>query len=345
MTHISVAIPVYNRAHLVGRTIESVLAQTFHDWDLLIVDDGSTDDSVAVVNTYRDSRIHLERNPRNLGLTRNWNRCLELARGPLVQVLLSDDLIDSDYLQLVSDTFEQYPGVGMVAASCRYIDANDRVIHPGAPRSSHLFRAGDEAVATLLTGGYPHVSSIVFRRECYERLGKFDERIWHGPDMEMDARIASQYDYYRFGSVHTSFRRHGTNMGCLEYLREDFLTTDMFKRRKTWEYLSTESRQRLGIQDLEESLRQVVAQSAVAGAIVTIAYGRTELTHFYLRQAAKLDPGIWRSPAFWKAAALSLIPPLGQRVMGRRMNIETSEKNIVQSVEDSLHNLPKEIER
>ena len=102
MPHISVTIPVYNRAHLIGRTIESVLNQEFQDFELLVVDDASSDDTTKVVQQYcrHDPRIKLVINPKNLGLTRNWNRCLDLARCSLVQILLSDDLIDADYLAL-----------------------------------------------------------------------------------------------------------------------------------------------------------------------------------------------------------------------------------------------------
>jgi len=128
--------PCIQSRRLIGRTIESVLGQEFTDFDLLIVDDASTDNTVEVANQYtrNDPRIKLSVNEHNLGLTRNWNRCLDLAEGPLVQILLSDDLIDADYLKIASERFAQDPRVGFVAASCRYIDAEDQVIHPGTPK-------------------------------------------------------------------------------------------------------------------------------------------------------------------------------------------------------------------
>lgn len=338
MPHISVTIPVYNRAHLVGRTIDSVLSQDFEDWDLLVVDDGSTDDTVEVVQEYcrRDRRVHLEVNPKNLGLTRNWNRCLDLAAGPLVQVLLSDDLIDPDYLGIVSRLFDQHPEMGFVAASCRYIDADDRVISPGAPQPPKHHRAGDEALTVLLTTGFPHVSSIVMRRACYEALGKFDERIWHGPDVEMDARLASKYDFYHFGAVHTSFRRHGTNMGSLEYLRRDFLEVDKLKRRLAWGYLTEAGRQQLGVNDLESFIASTEGQVALSGVINSVAYGRGDLGRFYLREALRYDPACWRRSIFWKALALAAAPGLGQRIMQRRMSIHAEDMHAAAIVKDSL---------
>ena len=341
MPHITVTIPVYNRAPLVGRTIDSVLVQVFQDWDLLVVEDGSTDDTVAVVREYcrHDPRVHLEVNPQNLGLTRNWNRCLDLARGPLVQVLLSDDLMDADYLGLVSEFFETHPQVGFVASSCRYIDPEDRVFLPGEARPPQLYRAGDEAVTALLTGGFPHVSSIVIRRECYEKLGKFNEKIWHGPDVEMDARLASQYDFYHFGAIHTSFRRHGSNMGNLEYLRSDFLEVDTLKKRLAWGYLSEEGRHHLGVLNLEAHLTQDAAQVAMGGAVVAIGYGRPELSRYYLGQALRHDSKAWRHSSYWKVRLLLLWPAMGRRFLQRRWNVSRVDRSTARSVEQSLNRL------
>jgi len=91
-------------------------------------------------------------------------------------------------------------------------------------------------------------------KECYVHLGKFDEQIWHGPDVEMDARLAADYDFYFFGSVHTSFRRHGSNMGNLEYFRKDFLDVDRLKRSKAWGYLSND-----GLRKLELKIFRIIS--------------------------------------------------------------------------------------
>lgn len=340
--HISVTIPVFNRAHLVGRTIECILKQSFTDLDLTVVDDASQDDTVAVARRYaeQDPRVRVVVNPQNLGLTRNWNKCLDLAQGPLVHIMQSDDLVDLDYLGLVSDVFDRHPELGFAAATCRYIDADNRIIGSNPPIESRLYAAGDEAVTALLTGGFPHVSSIVMRRECYERLGKIDESIWHGPDGELDARIASRYAYYRFGDVHTSFRRHGSNMGNMEYMRRDFLQVDRLKKRKTWGYLSAEGLQRLGIPDLEKHLDRDSARIALGGAVVMVAYGKGEMAWFYLRESLRLAPAVMRGAQFWKALVLCILPfGLGRRLMERRMKFRAEDAAHTQSVERSLRNL------
>ena len=340
MPHVSIAIPVFNRAHLVDKTIESVLSQSLVDWDLVVVDDASTDETVSVVQRYagQDSRIKLFINERNLGLTRNWNRCLDLAKGPLIQILLSDDLVDSDYLENVSKTFDAYPTVGIVAANCRYINATGIVIDAGKSEESHLYRAGDEAVSAFLKG-HPHVSSIVFKKECVNKLGGFNEKIWHGPDVEMDSRIAKHFDYYRFGSPYTSFRRHGSNMGALEYLREDFLEADYLKVKMAWSYLSKEALASYQIRDLDRFVSSYAAGSALTGVPITIAYGKTRVGYFYLGQSLKFDFKSILKFRFWKCLAMLMTAKITRRLILKRMSIDENDQKSAQIVEGSLRKL------
>src|SRR3972149_3665070 len=92
MPKVSVCIPSYNHARYIGASIESVLAQSFEDWELVIVDNFSTDDTQAVVKSFRDPRIRSYASDRNVGLVRNWNRCVSLARGEYVGILPADDI-------------------------------------------------------------------------------------------------------------------------------------------------------------------------------------------------------------------------------------------------------------
>jgi hypothetical protein len=174
------------------------------------------------------------------------------------------------------------------------------------------------------------------RRACYEALGKFDERIWHGPDVEMDARLASRYGFYHCGGVHTSFRRHGSNMGSLEYLRDDFLAVDVHKKRLAWSSLSLEGRRRLGVDDLEAFLAREAAASALLGATVTLGYGHRDLSRRYLRLALGHDRRAWRMPRFWKVLALLAVPQVGEQVVRRRMNVTAADVGRAHAVERSL---------
>lgn len=329
MPHVSVMIPAYNRAHLVDKTIDSLLGQTHRDFTVTVIDDASTDDTREVVGAYcreYPGRVRLISNEDNLGLTRNWNRCVACAKGPLIQLVLSDDLIDSTYLEVAAAAFDRYANLGLVAASCRYIDGRGRVIDPGRERPPGLYAAGDEAVQALMTGGHPHVSSLVTHKRCYDALGAFREDIWSGPDVEMDTRIASRFSYHHVGAVCTSFRRHGSNMGNIEYLRPGYLACYRRTLELSWGYLSTEARCALRINNLEAYIDSRVSESAIMGARAAVAYGEGALGREYLRRAVSLRAGCIASIPFWKSFTVCMTPGLGRRYMQRRLAVTPQER-------------------
>jgi glycosyltransferase involved in cell wall biosynthesis len=94
---ISVCIPAYNNESFIAEAIESVLAQSFGDFELLVIDDCSLDRTRQIVASFatRDSRIVLLENSRNLGMVHNWNRCLKVARGEFIKFLFGDDLLSA----------------------------------------------------------------------------------------------------------------------------------------------------------------------------------------------------------------------------------------------------------
>ena len=88
---VTVFIPVYNRAKYIGSAIESILGQTFSDFEILLIDDGSTDRSVEIMESYTDPRIRVLQNDTNLGIPRTRNKGLQGARGEYIAMLDSDD--------------------------------------------------------------------------------------------------------------------------------------------------------------------------------------------------------------------------------------------------------------
>lgn len=163
-------------------------------------------------------------------------------------------------------------------------------------------------------------------RKCYERFGGYMEDIQYGPDVEMDTRLAAHYDYYRFGSVHTSFRRHGTNMGNLEFLRNDYLPTFERQLRLIWGYLSQEGRQKKGVIDLDRYIAMETAKTALRGATIAVAYGQPRLARYYLREAIRLDTRSVLHSQFWKSVVLGLVPVLGKSIMQKRMKFTKADR-------------------
>ncbi len=117
---ISVLIPTFNYARFLPRAIESVLAQEFRDFELLIVDDCSTDDTAKVVQPLRarDARVRFAVNSSNLGMVNNWNHCLEQARGEYIKPLFGDDkLCHPQALGKMVGLLESHPSATLAATA------------------------------------------------------------------------------------------------------------------------------------------------------------------------------------------------------------------------------------
>lgn len=111
---ISICMPTYNGARWIEPTLRTLLVQSFRDYELVICDDNSTDNTCVIVEALGDPRIRVVRNEQNVGYGRNLQRCLELARHDIVVLMGQDDLVCDGYLQRVHDIFAQHPNVGAV---------------------------------------------------------------------------------------------------------------------------------------------------------------------------------------------------------------------------------------
>jgi len=187
MARVSVVMTVYNGLPYLPAAIDSVLAQTLTDCELVIVDDASTDGSVACVQSFRDARIRLVRNDANLGQTASLNRGLALASGDYVARLDADDLCAPVRLQRQVDFLEQHPEIAVVGARMAGVDAAGR----RTERLGRDVRDYGTFVALLLLGicplGHP---SVIFRRAAVAEAGNYDEAFRIGQDYDLWTRLA-----------------------------------------------------------------------------------------------------------------------------------------------------------
>lgn len=130
---ITVALPVYNGEQYIAIAIKSVLTQTFSDFELLILDNCSTDHTLEIIRTFSDPRIRLIVNPENLGMIGNWNLAVSLATGKYIKILSHDDLLAPSCLAEQIDGFLKYPSqnIGIVTCKKRIINESGAVVMPG----------------------------------------------------------------------------------------------------------------------------------------------------------------------------------------------------------------------
>ena len=126
---ISVCIPTYNYAHYISFAVESILSQQFTDFELIIVDDCSKDNTEEIVSRFLcDKRVSFETNERNLGLVANWNKCFSKAKGEYIKFVCADDMLASGQaLGRMASILDSNPSVSLVASARYLIDSESRI--------------------------------------------------------------------------------------------------------------------------------------------------------------------------------------------------------------------------
>jgi hypothetical protein len=189
---VSVVIPLYNKGKYLGRAVSSVLAQTFKDFELIIVNDGSTDDGPAVARKYADSRINVI-DQDNQGASAARNRGVAAARGELIAFLDADDEWRPDFLATIAHLVERFPGAGAYATGWRHLRGGGRYCYRDI--SVHDHEQCGCYFDRLAGGGGVHTSSVAVRRGVFERLGAFRVEEPFHEDLDMWFRIALHYDF------------------------------------------------------------------------------------------------------------------------------------------------------
>lgn len=201
---VSVVIPAHNAGRWLAETIGSVLAQSFDDLELIVVDDASSDDTAAVARAAADSRLRLIQNPGNLGVSATRNNGLAAARGEFVAFLDADDLCLPHRLERQVRFLKENPEVGLVGSWLKTFGAREE-IWTADPRhdqikSEFLFRSG------MLQ------STVMCRRELMERLDlRYDPTITLSEDYELWTRCADLMRLANMPEVLVRYRLHGDN--------------------------------------------------------------------------------------------------------------------------------------
>jgi glycosyltransferase involved in cell wall biosynthesis len=189
---VSVVLPTYNRAWCLARAIESVLRQTYRALELIVVDDGSTDDTPDVVSAFSDPRIRYIRLARNRGAGAARNVGVRHATGRLLAFQDSDDEWLSANLELHLSTFEACaPEVAVVYSDMHRIHRDGRVRYHRSPTlvPGRLIDPVTRFYQVCSLG----IQSTVIRRECFEAVGGFDEALPALEDLELFIRLSKRY--------------------------------------------------------------------------------------------------------------------------------------------------------
>ena len=231
---VSVCIPAYNAARYLEATIRAVLAQTFDDWELLIVDNASTDDTSHVLEMFlaseADDRLSVIRNPVTLPMARNWNTAISRATGRYVKLICADDMPTHDCLERQVRLLDSHPSAAIAAGSRTIINSKGRrlFVRNGIGRSG-LYDGRGMIRRCIMSGtniiGDP--VNVMWRRSAMEQVGSFDPEVVYCADVEYWLRLLGVGDLIYDSKPVGLYRIHhqAAATGLANVTVEDFLRT------------------------------------------------------------------------------------------------------------------------
>ena len=222
-TEVSVLMPVYNGEKYLREAIDSILNQTFSDFELLVINDGSADGTVDIISSYDDRRIRLVHNHRNLGLINTLNRGLELASGRYIARMDADDISEPDRIRLQVVFMDSHPDIGLCGTWFQFMGTNIIIKHPIEHDKIKIKLFADTAFA------HP---TVMFRKSVLKNVNPFyDPAYAHAEDYEFWIRLAQVTTTANIPQVLLHYRLHETQVST-ENTAEQKAATDRIRLKQ-----------------------------------------------------------------------------------------------------------------
>lgn len=197
---VSVIMSVYNDERFIHDAVESILRQTFQDFEFIIINDGSTDRTYEILSSFKDERIRVF-NQENRGLTFSLNRCLSLARGEYIARMDGDDISMPERFSREISFLEEKPSIGLVGTFAYRIDTQGRKI------GLSTYKTEPKEIRENLWIDCPFChTSVMFRKSCIDKIGGYRERVGPAEDLDLWFRITEHFDGANIPEALHSFR-------------------------------------------------------------------------------------------------------------------------------------------
>jgi glycosyltransferase involved in cell wall biosynthesis len=294
---ISVVIPNYNHAHFLGDAIRSALAQTYTAVEIIVVDDGSTDDSRALVESFGARVRYLWQANRGLSGARNTG--IMAAQGEYIALLDADDFWEPNYLATVHALLAVDPTLGAVYTGQQFVNSQGEAL--SQPSVATVGR--DQLYDRLLDGEFFAPSAVLVRRSCFTTVGLFDESLRASEDWDMWLRVAHAYPFAGIAQPLLNYRVHGNNMSADPAYMLRYQTMVVSKH-----FGAPEGDPASWPQDRQRAW----AATAYFAAQGYFLRGDQSTGRAYLRQAFEANPALTENPdLFYELGCVD--QPLGQR--------------------------------
>lgn len=233
---VSICVPAYQAASHLRATLVSLLAQDHDDFEVVVVDNHSSDGTSAIVESFSDNRIRLVRNSATVPIIDNFNLAVRLSRGEFVKLVCADDLIAPGCIAAQAAILREYPTVALVSARTDFIDSDGDLLRPARGLHSIVGRhRADHVIRALVRSGTNPIGAPVaamFRRADFDRVGGFrdDVELFYS-DADLWVRLLAHGDFYGISTALASFRFGCDTVSATLAARSQIAQQGQFTRR------------------------------------------------------------------------------------------------------------------
>lgn len=206
MESISIIMAVYNAEKYLTESIRSVLAQSYEDYEFIIVDDGSTDNSLSIIKRFAENntKINYYKIPHS-GLAKALNIGCEKSKNTYIARIDADDIWMPEKLEIQVDFLRRHPEIALLGSSVTCINQNGHIIYCKGFNNGNELRH-EEILNKLLRYNVFCHSSVIFKRETFEKVGKYDESFFSSMDYDLWIKIAKQHQTFILSNKLTQYR-------------------------------------------------------------------------------------------------------------------------------------------
>lgn len=208
---VSIIISCYNHGKYLKFCINSILSQTFKDFEIILINDGSTDDTVQIAKSFKDKRLRFFNHKKNIGAIKRTNEGLKRATGGYINLFSADDGMLPKNLEKKARILEKSPEVGFVFSEMKVIDGDGKFIRDTNFRKSKSYVNKNDYYEFLSYGSFIHTASMLTKASCYKKIGFYDEEIPLGAEWYNQINLCKNYKSAYINEPLVFFRMHGEN--------------------------------------------------------------------------------------------------------------------------------------
>lgn len=211
---VSICIPTHNGKDYIRETMISVLSQTYKELEIIICDDCSTDNTLDIIKSFKDDRIKIIKNEKNLGMVNNWNNCLKYVTGQYIQFVFQDDIIEKDNIKRKVESLNKHKDAVMAFSATYVIDSSGKIKYKRNPIKMNCVEDGK--INFRRNFRYKNLfgepSNVMYRKNVCDKIGLFNNKLIYTPDWEYSLRASKEGKYVYINENLMKFRVSKTSM-------------------------------------------------------------------------------------------------------------------------------------